>query len=152
MSLVAVPLGMNAKLYFCAAGIGGTPTWTEVANATNVTLNVTKGESDATTRANNGWKAVATTLKEASVEWEMVWNKADAGFTAMQQAFFNNTLLGMAVMDGDIAVAGNQGLWADCNITNFSREEPLAEVIKAKVTAKPGYSTNAPQWKTIAGS
>jgi hypothetical protein len=34
-------------------------------------------------------------------------------------------------------------------ITNFSRDEPLEEAITVKVTAKPTYSTNAPQWKTI---
>ncbi len=146
---MSVKLGMDAKLYFCAAGIGGSPVWTLLGNVKNVTLNLQKGEADVTTRANNGWKATAGTLKEGSIEFEMVWDTTDAGFTAIQQAYFNNSLIGMAAMDGPIATNGSQGLWADCMITDFSRDEPLEEAITVKVTAKPTYSANAPIWKTI---
>ena len=31
----------------------------------------------------------------------------------------------------------------------WSRDEPLEDALTVKVTAKPAYSTNAPQWKTI---
>ncbi len=34
-------------------------------------------------------------------------------------------------------------------ITNFSRSEPLEEAIKVRVTAKPTYSANAPEWMTV---
>ncbi len=149
---MSVKLGLDAKLYFCAAGIGGTPTWTELTNVKNVTLSLQKGEADVTTRANNGWKATAGTLKEGSIEFEMVWDTEDAGFTAIKDAYFNNTLIGLAVMDGGITTAGSQGLWADCSITDFSRDEPLEDAISVKVTAKPTYSANAPEWKTISGS
>lgn len=152
MSVSTIKLGMDAKLYYCVAGIGATPTWTELTNVKNVTLNLQKGESDVTTRANNGWKASATTLKEGSVEFEMIWNTGDAGFTAVQTAWMNNTLIGLAVMDGGVAVVGSQGLWADCNIINFTRDEPLEEALTVKVTAKPGFSVNAPIWKTVSGS
>src|SRR5512146_1240366 len=97
--------GMDAKLYFCVAGIGGTPAWTELTNVKNLTLNLQKGEADVTTRGNNGGKATAATLKEGSIEFEMVWDPADAGFTAIKDAWFNNTSIGFAVMDGGIAVA-----------------------------------------------
>jgi hypothetical protein len=149
---MGVKFGMDAKLYFCAAGIGGSPTWTLLGNVKNVTLNLTKGEADVTTRANSGWKATAGTLKEGSIEFEMMWDTADAGFTAIQQAYFNNTSIGIAAMDGDIATNGSQGLWADCMITDFSRDEPLEEAISVKVTAKPTYSANPPIWKTVSGS
>jgi hypothetical protein len=146
---MSVKLGLDAKLYFCVAGIGGTPTWTLLGNVKNVTLNLQKGEADVTTRANNGWKATAATLKEGSIEFEMVWDPADTGFTAIKDAYFNNTLIGMAAMDGAVATTGSQGLWADCAITDFTRDEPLEDAISVKVTAKPTYSANAPIWKTI---
>ena len=145
-----IKLGMDAKLYFCAAGIGGTPTWTELTNVKNVTLNLQKGEADVTTRANSGWKATAATLKEGSIEFEMVWDTTDAGFTAIKTAWFNNTTIGIAAMDGAIATTGSQGLWADCHVIDFSREEPLEEAITVKVTVKPTYSANAPIWKTVS--
>jgi len=91
----------------------------------------------------------AGTLKEGSIEFEMVWDTADAGFTASKNAYFDNTIIGLAVMDGPIATSGSQGLWADCMITDFSRDEPLEDAISVKVTAKPTYSANAPIWKTV---
>jgi len=146
---MSVKFGLDAKLYLSAGGIG-TPSWTELSNVKNVTLNLQKGEADVTTRANNGWKATAGTLKEGSIEFEMVWDTADTGFGAIKDAYFNNTVIGLAVMDGAMDAAGSQGLWADCMITDFSRDEPLEDAIKVKVTAKPTYSVNPPQWKTTA--
>ena len=146
---MSVKLGLDAKLYYCVAGIGGTPTWTELTNVKNVTLSLQKGEADVTTRANSGWKATAATLKEGSIEFEMVWDTADAGFTAIKNAWFNNTNVGLAVMDGGVAVVGSQGLWADCAIIDFSRDEPLEDAMSVKVSAKPTSSANAPVWKTI---
>jgi hypothetical protein len=80
----------------------------------------------------------------------MVWDTDDAGFTAIKDAYFNDTLIGLAVMDGDVSTQGSQGLWADCMITDFSRDEPLEEAISVKVTAKPTYSANPPIWKEVA--
>lgn len=146
---MSVKLGLEAKLYYCTAGIGGTPTWSVLGNVKNVTLNLQKGEADVTTRANSGWRATAGTLKEGSIEFEMVWDTADAGFTAIQEAWFSGDLIGLAAMDDDITTTGSQGLWADCSIIDFSRDEPLEEALSVKVTAKPTYSTNAPIWKTV---
>lgn len=146
---MGIKLGMDAKLYR-NSGTHGTPTWVELSNVKDVTLNLEKGEADVTTRANSGWKATAATLKDASIEFEMVWDTADAGFTAIQEAYFDNTTVELAAMDGPIATAGSQGLRASMMITNFSREEPLEEAISVKVTAKPTYSANPPEWMTVA--
>src|SRR5512140_3282401 len=109
---MSIRLGLDAKLYFCAAGIGGTPQWTELTNVKSVTLSLQKAEADTTTRAAAGWKTFAATLKEASIEWEMVWDSDDAGFTAIKDAYFDNTAIGLAVMDGAVDGNGSQGLWA----------------------------------------
>ena len=146
---MSVKLGKDAKLYYCAAGIGGTPTWTLLSNVKNLKANLQKGEADVTTRANNGWKATVGTLKEGSVEFEMIYDPADAGFTAMETAYFDNTVIGIAVMDGDIATSGSKGFWADCAVIDFSRDESLEEAIVVSVTMKPTYSANAPRRVTI---
>ena len=146
---MSVKLGKDAKLYFCAAGIGGTPSWTELSNVKNVSTSLQKGEADVTTRANAGWKASVGTLKEGSIEFEMIWDPDDTGFTALENAYFNDTVIGIAVMTGGMGEAGAKGLWADCAVLDFSRDESLEEAITVKVTVKPTYSANAPQWKTI---
>jgi predicted secreted protein len=137
------------KLYYCAAGIGGTPTWTELPIVKDVKLNTSKGEADVTTRASGGWKQVVGTLKDAAIEFEMVWDTASDAFQAVKDAYFGGTLLGLAVMDGPIDEEGSEGLWADCAILKFDRNEPLENAVTVGVTAKPTYSTDVPQWKVI---
>jgi hypothetical protein len=135
-------LGMQCKAYYGTAGATAT---NEMPNVTDVTINLETGEADVTTRGNNGWRATAATLKNGSVEFEMVWDSGDAGFAACKDAYFNATPVALAFLDDD-----GEGLDADFSITNFTREEPLEGAVKAKVTAKPTYSTRAPTW--VAGS
>jgi len=146
---MSVKLGMEARLYR-NTGTYETPTWVEITNAKDVTLNLEKGEADVTTRANQGWRATVGTLKDGSVEFEMVWDTEDAGFTAIQEAYFDGTPVEVAVMDGDIATSGSQGLRATMAVTNFSRNEPLEEAITVSVTLKPTYAANAPEWMEVA--
>ena len=139
---MAIKLGMEAKLLYKVGGQGGAGAWTALGNTRDVTLSLEAGEADVTTRANSGWRATVATLKEASVEFEMVWDTADAGFTAIKNAFFGNDPIGLQVLDA----TGGQGLQADFSITNFSRNEALEEAITVSVTAKVTYSTTAPTW------
>jgi len=136
---MSIKLGMEAKLYYGAAGATAT---TELTNVKDVTLNLESGEADVTTRGNSGWRATVGTLKTGSVEFEMIWDSADPGFAAIKDAYFNNTPIALAILDG----AGGEGLDADFSITNFSRKEALEEAITVSVTAKPTYSTRAPAW------
>jgi len=140
-------LGMDAKLYR-NTGDYATPVWVEVSNVKDVTLNLEKGEADVTTRANGGWRATVGTLKDASIEFQMVWDTVDAGFDAIRQAFFNNTPLEFAVMDGDITDPDSEGLRATFDIFNFTRNEALEEAILVDVSIKPTYADNAPEWIT----
>ncbi|MCI0335710.1 MAG: phage tail protein [Planctomycetes bacterium] len=142
---MAIRLGLDAKLYRNTAS-GGAPTWDLVGNVRDVTLNLETGEADVTTRGNAGWRATVGTLKDASIEFEMVWDTGDADFTAFKDAFFNGTSIELAVMDGDIATTGAQGLRAVCRIINFTRSEALEEAITVSVTAKPTYSASPPSW------
>ena len=142
---MGVRLGLDAKLFRNASSYD-TPDWQEMKNVKDLTLSVEAGEADATTRGNNGWRATLAALKDGSIEFEMVWDTADAGFTAIKDAFFGNTTLEFAVLDGPVDAAGSQGLRATMAITNFSRNEPLEEAITVSVTAKPTYSEHPPEW------
>ena len=99
--------------------------------------------SRVTTRGNGGWKATVATLKDASVEFEMIWDTGDAGFTAIKNSYFNNTAISLLILD---AATSGQGLDADFMVTKFTREEPLDEAIVVKITAKPTLSTRSPSW------
>lgn len=128
-------LGLNAKLYQGAAD-AALGSLTELDNVRDVTLSLDAGEADVTTRANSGWRATTATLKEASVEFEMVWKPADPGFIAIRDAYLNNTAVELAVLDQVRTTTGAQGLKGNFSITNFSRSEPLEEAQAVSVTAK----------------
>ncbi len=146
---MGVKLGMDAKLYR-NTGSYASPVWNEVQNVRDVTLNLEAGEADVTTRGNAGWRANIATLRDAGLEFEMVWDSADDNFTAVRTAFLSNGSVEFAVLDGDIETTGVQGLRATMAITNFSRSEPLEEAITVSVTAKPTYADHPPEWMTIA--
>lgn len=112
----------------------------------DVTLHL---EADVTTRGNAGWRATVATLKDASVEFEMVWNAGDLDFVAVRDAFLNRTAIELAVLDGPVTASGSQGLRALCMVTNFSRNEPLEEAITVSVTVKPTFSANPPSWLVV---
>ena len=146
---MSVKLGLDARLYRNTA-VYASPTWNEVKNVKDLTLSLEAGEADVTTRGNGGWRATIATLKDGSLEFEMVWDTADDDFTAIRTAFLTNGSVEFAVLDGAYNTAGSQGLRAAMAITNFSRSEPLEEAIKVSVTAKPTYSDHPPEWMVTA--
>lgn len=143
---MALKLGKDATLKYKVGGVASGNPWVVINNIRDVTLNLEASEADVTTRGNNGWRATVAALKDGSAEFEMLWDTADAAFTAIKDAYLNNAAIGIAVLD-DPGGSG-QGLIADMMVTNLSRGEPLEEAITASVTVKPTYSTTAPSWTT----
>lgn len=153
---MAVVLGMNCKLYRQTSGTraawpasGAAPNLDLVGNVRDANLNLEKAEADTTTRGNNGWRSTVGTLKDGTVEFEMVWDNADADFTAFKNAYFDDTTIAVAVLDGLSTTAGSQGLWADFNVTNFTRSEALEDAVKASVSLKIAKTDVAAEWATV---
>ena len=65
-------LGMNAKIYQGAAG-AALGSLTEMSNVKDVTLSLEAGEADVTTRANQGWRATAPTLRQVLLWQQRLW-------------------------------------------------------------------------------
>lgn len=142
-------LSLNAKLYR-NTGTYGTPTWDEITLVKDLTLNLTKGTSDVTTRASAGWTEEVDGLKTASIDYNHLWDTADADFTAVRSAFTGNTSVEVLCLDGSSAVAGNQGLRATMLVANFSRNEQLPEALTVDVSLKPVKNSNSPPaWHTV---
>ena len=143
-------LGLDAKLYR-NTGQYATPTWSEIVNARDVTLNLEAGEADASRRGGGGWRETLAALKDASIEFDLLYHKADAEFTALKDAFFSRTPLDILALDGDSATTGSQGLRLIAQVTGFSRNEPLEEALTVSVTLKPTPNADSPpSWYTVA--
>lgn len=145
-------LGMDAKLYYGdvllsdSVAPDGAIVWTELDNVQDVTTNLETGEADITTRANNGWRATAATLKDGSIEFEMVWKPGDSGFEALKDAWADNSEIALMVLDQGKTTSGAQGLASNFTVTNFTRTEPLEEAQKVSVTLKPSSQS---QWYEV---
>lgn len=133
-------LGMNAKLYIGASVTDpaeiSVAALSELDNVKDVTLNTQAGEADITTRANKGWRGTAPTLRECTLDFQMVWKPNDTGFAAVKQAFLTSGEVAMAALTGDVEDADAEGPVGNFTITNFSRSEALEEAIVVDVTAK----------------
>lgn len=141
-------LSQDAKLYR-NAGTYGTPTWTVMDNVKDLTLTLTKEAIDVSTRAAAGWREFVDGLKDASIEWSMVWDDGDTAFTAIKAAFLNNTAIEVLVLDGAYNSTGSQGLRATCMVESFTRNETLGEALMVDVTIRPTKNSNAaPAWFT----
>lgn len=165
-------LGLNAKLYYqnpansTVITDGGRLAWpanseppglTLLSNVQDVTINLERGEADISVRGGNGWRQKVGTLKDGSLEFTMIWDPTDAGFTAIKNAFFDvggvgsaSNVIALVALDGAKATAGFQGLWADFAVLNFTRNEPLEEALTVTVTVTPTRGPNnvAPEWVT----
>ena len=65
---MAIVLGLNAKLYYgTSAG-----SYTEMENVRDLSLSMETAEADVTTRAADGWRQSVATLKDATLEIEML--------------------------------------------------------------------------------
>lgn len=134
---MAVSIGLNARIYYT----DGTPddpltsgsTMTELSNVTDVTVNLSRAEADITTRGAGGYRAKIGTLKEGSIEFEMLWDTEDAAFQDIFDAWNNGTVLYVAALDRALAV-GAQGLYAPMSVLSFEKQEPLEDAQRVSVT------------------
>ena len=150
---MSIKLGIDCKLYYSGTAVTEAGEYSGISNeitvVKDVTLNLETGEADVTSRSNNGWRATRATLKEGSIEFEVLWDPEDAAFTALLDAWKNKAEIAMAAMDGAIDTAGSQGLAGNFTVTNFTRNEPLEEAVTVNVTLKPSSYTT---WYTVSGS
>ena len=135
-------IGINAKLF---RGVAGTTAATEMKNVKDVNLDLDKVEIDVTTRKSGGWRDYVAGLKDASLEFDMKYDTADANYKAMLQdkslELIVNAAVALFVSDGE----GN-GMDADWVITKFSVPQELEDAVKVSVSAKPSCEIRNPVW------
>ena len=132
---MAIRIGFQGKLRYKVGGQDAGGSWLPLDNVQDVESSLESEEADATTRglAATGFRATVPTLSSGEISFTMVWDTADAGFTALKNAYFAKGKIGIQALDGD--TPGSQGIQGDFAVINFSRNEPLAEVMTVSVTS-----------------
>lgn len=149
-------IGFECKLFYLSTGTraawpaSGAPTnLAEITSARDVTLNLEKGEADVSRRGSE-WKLTRGALKDASIEFDLLYREGDAAYEFLRDAFLNNTPVALAALSGASNVAGSEGLWAEFEVLSFSRNEALEEGVTFSVTIKPTDSEVEPEWVVVA--
>ncbi len=149
---MAFILGLDTKLYYgvdgAAAAEAATTPWVELTNIKDLSLSLETATDDVSVRGGNGWRQTVATLKDGTTEWEMIYDPADAGYIAFNDAFFDpaKRVIGVYVADGDIVTVGTAGLMADFMVTTFGITQNLEEAVKVSVTVQPTFSAFQPDW------
>ncbi len=118
----------------------------EITNVKDLTVSLEKAEADASTRANNGWRATVGTLKDASIEFAVLNKDGDTSFATIQGLWS----LGDPC-DVEISDAGGT-LILTCEVMTFNVNQNLEEVISADVTLKPTQASTGAGMNVGAGS
>jgi hypothetical protein len=142
-------LGKDAKLYFSSTALTSTSSAAALAGATefdnvqDVNVNLTKDQVEINSRANSGFKQKVGTLKDATISFKIVWKPGDTSFNAFRDAYLNDAEIAVWGLDGvKTAASGSQGPAGNFNVVNFSRNEPIADVITADVELAPSSFTH----------
>lgn len=140
--MATIRLGYNAKLYITLSG-GQGGTFVEVTNCRDLTLSMTKDEADASSRAGAGWKETVGTLKDLSLEFEMLQDSADTNLAYLRTSFMTpGTALGVKVLDKSTG----EGPKFDGEVFEFTRNEPIGGVATVSIKIRPTPSSTAPSW------
>jgi hypothetical protein len=132
-------LGMNALLQYSLASISG-PTWVDVPQARDVTNSDSMQEADATTRGSGGFTMTAATLRDLSIEAELLHLPGTTAWDALYSAYKTRAVRGFRVLD---ATSG-RGVMFDGQIFEFSRPEPLNGVLVTTIRIRPTWSATVP--------
>lgn len=134
-------VGLDCKLYYNSATYA-MPTWVEVADAGDVTINIEATEAEIKRRGLAFTEYLAGQLG-ISLEFPIVRDTGDTVYSAIQSAILGRSNLEFAVMDGDIATSGQKGYRITCKVFGFNENEPLEEGATTEITAKPTPNSDA---------
>jgi hypothetical protein len=134
-------------LYF-NSGTNAVPVWVLISNCRDLTGPDSFAEADVSRRA-TGYKQYEPTIRDFSVEWEMVKDDTDVAFAAMKLRYGAKTLTELALADGPIATVGTIYFRIECKLFKFERNESLEGANLYSVTAKPCYSAITPTVVTV---
>lgn len=142
-------LAEDAKLYI-NGGTYGSPTWNLICNVKDLTLSMENGESDVTTRCGSGFKEYIAGLTDVTIDFQMIYDPADARWEDLRAAFFSKDAKEFLVLDGAVATSGSEGLRLHAFVKSFTRNETLGEAIMTDVSLRPTANANAaPAWYTV---
>jgi len=146
-------LGLNCKLYR-NTGTAASPTWAEVAEIGDLSAGLTVMFAELKRRGNGFVKNIPGLIDIDSFQFRMIHGLDTTSFDAIRANVFSKTVEEYAIMDGDIATSGSEGLRLPAVFENFPINQPLEEIHDHEMTMKCGYLDDGgevdPSWMSVA--
>ena len=147
-------IGYDCKLFYNSA-TNASPTWVEITNAVDVSMNIDKNYGNVSSRA-SGWKKNKAALKDLSISFGYRYKQGvtDAVFDVLRAAAIANTQLQLWVADGASATTGTEGISAYYDLT-MGQEQPLEDGVMIPFEGKhvvfyESGSMVEPTWKQVS--
>jgi hypothetical protein len=141
--------GVDAHLYYCAAGIGGTPSWTEFTGVKDVEVKFGVKKVDITRRSSGGIATAGYAINEMSVTATIPLDPTSSVYQALRLARMNKTPIGIAAMTQLVTTTGSEGPWFDALITEWNIGQKLEDAQMVSITFDPTNTGNTPLWKVV---
>lgn len=137
-------LGINAKVYYRSAGSHASPTFTAIGLFSDVAVNPTWDEGDASSRASRIKKAAKTQLG-LEVTARLKKKPLDAAYEAVMNALVSDDVLDILILDGDSETVGNRGWRFDAQVFSANEDQAMANVLYEDIVLKPACTENEPK-------
>lgn len=145
----AYQVGRKFKLYYDTSGVGGS-SWTEIGDVEVVEESDEKNTSVIKNRNSRFEKGLAGQANLAG-SFRATFNKGATWLEDMQAARDDDSIVGLAIMDGDITTAGNSGWQLDALITSCPRTQDIDDASTVNVGYMPhALSDNEPEFVEIS--
>lgn len=147
----AAYLGRNAKFYL-NTGSYGSPTWSEVPNISDLTLNRAWDEGDASTRE-SAMKQAVKTLLDAAVSGKLKFTIGDSNTTTILDALDSpTTTIDIMCLNGPQTTNGMKGVRYPAQVTQGNEDQGLGVVLYEDIKFMPTPTANPPCTVKVVGS
>ncbi len=129
--------GFDGKIYYAlTVAAPASATWVELELSRDVNTTMSADEADTSDRR-SAVKSKCPTMIEVETSTTLTYVNGDTTLTALRDAFLARTQIQVAVMDGDIATSGSEGLVYPCHVYSNDFAQPLSDGQTVSVTFKP---------------
>jgi hypothetical protein len=135
--------GFQCKGYRDSADNPASPTWVELGEIADLTVNVGFSESDASIRGAGGLELTEPGLLQLEVTGKMEWRNNNTNCNALYTAFLARTAINMWFLTGARTDTNARGFKGDFKITKFPINQELKELTSIDIAFKPCRSSRA---------
>lgn len=160
---MALKSGLQLYTYNLAGTIATPTTYSLFNYVRDESVDMDRTEVDASSRASVTFRQFVPGLSNGNVETQIMHLPGDIIFDDIQEAFFNNTTLLMAFVDGPLQAGDARhgetgtisvsGLWGAFYVTNFTEQRALEDAqvhdIRFSPTLEP-VTNEVPIYKTVS--